>query len=899
MALHDGKPALNLTYDRNACSAARAQEVVQVLATLPSGMRLARTRYALGFLDADAPLSPPLPAAQHEAFVRGPRAFAPRELALAGEGGQQLALDAHASVPLLPSGAALIATTGGVVQSTPDSAKQLTPARRALTRRALLSSAFTLMGAPYGFGDAGGGRDCSRLTMDVFESFDLALPRHSGWQAQAGRYNVDVTGASDADKLSALDAAQATGAVLLAFPGHIMLYLGRDDAGTPRVLHALGEYASPCAGGGETIMAVERTMVSGLELGRGSSRRSLLERVTALVVLGAPPPAQLAARAKVHPLPPLVAPPAESACSDSNDARIFASPARPVAGQPLRLIATTGKPVRAPALFVYAADGSLVASEPHHLGGPPFTAWNLVPAAESGRYTALFVDGTTTLGCKRVAVRSGEIKIPPVAEGPVWTPTFKWETDTLNLWAAFVEQLFDDPPDDERTWTNLHSLLRDPERNLLLDHLGIGEDARLAIEPDCADLPYSLRAYFAWKLRLPFAFRQCSRGRPGVPPKCGPLHENLIPREAADELDAFSIFVNRRVRAGVHSATGRTGPDDDETDLYPVALERAALAPGTVYADPYGHVLMVTKWFAQGRGADDYGILIAAEAQPDGTIGRRRFFPGSFLFDPSTTDAGAGFKAMRPLIAERTPGAPQHLVALDNASLAKSDVFPRFSKQQYAGSKDDFYDAVDRLINPAPLDPHARMMSLVEALDEAARRRVLAIDNGEQYMNSPGHGAMPMPTGHDVFETTGPWEDFATPSRDMRLLIAIDTVLALPARLRKSPERFKLADPKLAGAAAQELTGALDAELARRSFEYTRSDGSKQRITLKDVVARSAAIEVGYNPNDCVEQRWGAAPGSPEAAPCKRHAPAEQQQRMERYREWFHERKRPPRNSGN
>ncbi|HMI93436.1 MAG TPA: NlpC/P60 family protein, partial [Polyangiales bacterium] len=419
MPLHDGKPALNLTYDRNACSAARAQEVVQILATWPSGMRLARTRYALGFLDEDAPLSPPLPAALRDSFVHGARAFAPRELALAAEAGQKLALEVHTSVPLLPSGAALVATAGGVVQSTPDSAKQLTPARRALTRRALLSSAFSLMGTPYGFGDAGGGRDCSRLTMDVFESFDLALPRHSGWQAQAGRYNVDVTGSSDADKLAAFDAAQATGAVLLAFPGHIMLYLGRDDAGTPRVLHALGEYASPCAGGGETVMAVERTLVSGLELGRGSSRRSLLERVTSLVALGAPPPPQLAARAQIHPLPPLAAPPAESACGDSNDARIFVSPARPVAGEPLRLIATTGKPVRAPALFVYAADGSLIASEQHHLGGPPFTVWNRVPAAESGRYTALFVDGTTTLGCKRVVVRSGEIKIPPVAEGPV------------------------------------------------------------------------------------------------------------------------------------------------------------------------------------------------------------------------------------------------------------------------------------------------------------------------------------------------------------------------------------------------------------------------------------------------------------------------------------------------
>jgi hypothetical protein len=252
---------------------------------------------------------------------------------------------------------------------------------------------------------------------------------------------------------------------------------------------------------------------------------------------------------------------------------------------------------------------------------------------------------------------------------------------------------------------------------------------------------------------------------------------------------------------------------------------------------------------------------------------------------------------LRPLIAERAPGVPLHLTALDNATLAKSELFPRYSKQQYEGSKDDFYDNVDRLINPAPLDPHARMNSLLAALEEAVHRRVLAIDNGETYMNTPGHGPVAMPNGYDIFETEGPWEDFATPSRDMRLLIALDTVLALPGQIRKAPERFKLKDSAEAEAAAKTLSAALDAELTHRSFEYTRSDGSKQRLSLKDVAQRTAAIEVGYDPNDCVEQRWGAAEGSPENATCKRHASPDQRQKLERYRAWFHARTRPPRDT--
>ena len=56
-------------------------------------------------------------------------------------------------------------------------------------------------------------------------------------------------------------------------------------------------------------------------------------------------------------------------------------------------------------------------------------------------------------------------------------------------------------------------------------------------------------------------------------------------------------------------------------------------------------------------------------------------------------------------------------------------------------------------------------------------------------------------------------------------------------------------------------------------FEYTKSDGSSQSLSLSDVVARAEAFEVAYHPNDCIEIRWGAPEGSDEMTSCKRHAP--------------------------
>ncbi len=880
-------------YDKNACGPLRSQEVVELLGKWSNGMWLARTRFTIGWLAGDAKLSPVVPSNLRGTMLQAPRLQAREPLQLSASGGATLDLPKYTLVPKRSNGSIVVASADRFRELPRPAA--LTDTVRPLTRRALLESAFRYLDTAYGLGGAEGGLDCSGFLMDLFESFDIALPRHSSWQAEAGSYAVDVLDANEAEKLRRLELASESGIVFLYFPGHIMLYLGKNAEGTPMAIHALGEYAQPCGDGRETIVDVQRTVVSDLELGRNSTRRSLLERMTRFVVFGAEPPAALANHVPPRPAnPPRL--PASAVCRDNVDARVWLSPAVPVAGKPLRVIATSTRAPGDASLWVFDSDGEPVPLDELRLGGPPFARVARGAKVGSGAYTAMFGSEGNLLGCKRFRVRDTPLPAAKLNEPTttVWEPKSEWGRDHEALYAAFVEQLFAGAPDDEQTWTNLHSLLREPSRNILYDHLGLNEDDKLAIEPDCADLPYALRAYFAWKLKLPYAYRQCSRGRGGQPPSCGELRTSLTPRaEGAGDVEAFSTFVNRGVRSGVHSATGRTVPADEDTDLYPVPLEREWLAPGTVYADPYGHVMMVSKWFDQGAIAGDrYGVLIAAEAQPDGTIGRRRFWQGSFLFDPKTDAVGAGFKRFRPLAYDK--GA-QALTALDNTALKKvRDVAP-FSLQQYQGSREDFYERMDELINPNPLTPEERLQSLVAAFDEAVRRRVLSVDNGEQYARERPNVVVTMPKGHDVFETEGAWEDFATPSRDMRLLIALDTVNELPDRVRQRPDRFQLPKGTTPDAAADALQQQLARELARRTFEYTRSDGKPQTLSLADVAARAAALEVAYNPNDCAEVRWGAPPDSPEYASCKRRAPPPQRDRMEGYRTWFAKRQRPSR----
>jgi hypothetical protein len=166
------------------------------------------------------------------------------------------------------------------------------------------------------------------------------------------------------------------------------------------------------------------------------------------------------------------------------------------------------------------------------------------------------------------------------------------------------------------------------------------------------------------------------------------------------------------------------------------------------------------------------------------------------------------------------------------------------------------------------------------------------VQNGEDFMREQSYAVVDMPFGAGLFLTTGPWEDFSTPSRDMRLLISIDAVLSFARTVEAHPDRFGV--PETDRNAAVELVRAtLESELEKRTFEYTRSDGSTWTLTLADVVERAKALEVAYNPNDCVELRWGAPEASEERATCKRRAPEAQARRMKRYRAWFSARRRP------
>jgi hypothetical protein len=661
-----------------------------------------------------------------------------------------------------------------------------------------------------------------------------------------------------------------------------------------------------------------------------------------------------------------------ASCEDAAELTVLPIPVAPWKGAPLRVLFAAEKPLEGE-LSLIAPNGSVAAASRERRGGPPYFWLVEVAAPVAGKWQAKLARSNAPANCatiiREIDVAAAEPPRMRSAQGSVWPLRNNWDRGMENLYSAWIEKLFDAPLDASPSWPALHVVLRDKTRNLLHNHLGLNEDGiNLYIRPDCADLPYFLRAYFAFKMGLPYGYAKCTRGGGGEGPRCpvwwniqneepkpvapediiaaengqqppsagnsgsspnpfadlfrrsepkpqtataspgiavppGPRQASLAPGAPAPKAapkapvrpprpaalaPAFGHYLQYSIADGVHSGAGRVRALDDKTDFYSVSLNEDVLRPGTVYADPYGHLLILAKRVPQADASA--GVFLAVDAQPDGTVARKRFWRGNFLFAQERSLGDAGFKRFRPIVRDSGGG----LRRLTNAEIAKNPQYGDFSLEQTKMSIDAFYDRMDDVMSPNPLDPLGAMKEAITSLDEQVRARILSVENGRKYQNS-GKGEASMPDGAAIFETTGAWEDFATPSRDLRLLIAMDVVRNFPDRVVRRPERYAMPKNKSVDAVKAELQAVLAQELSARKFSYPRTDGSQWTLTMKDVIDRVGDLEMAYNVNDCVELRWGAQPGSEEASTCKKRAPQAQRSKMTEYRPWFHERRRPPR----
>ena len=134
------------------------------------------------------------------------------------------------------------------------------------------------------------------------------------------------------------------------------------------------------------------------------------------------------------------------------------------------------------------------------------------------------------------------------------------------------------------------------------------------------------------------------------------------------------------------------------------------------------------------------------------------------------------------------------------------------------------------------------MKEAITSLEEQVKVRVTSVENGRKFQNSK-RGEATMPDGPAIFETSGAWEDFSTPSRDLRLLIAIDVVLGFPDRVARRPERYAMRSPRACAKRCLPSVDALEEWCCAARRALSRAHGACRSSSVLVCLCEDAHIQ--------------------------------------------------------
>lgn len=434
--------------------------------------------------------------------------------------------------------------------------------------------------------------------------------------------------------------------------------------------------------------------------------------------------------------------------------------------------------------------------------------------------------------------------------------TDRWSETDEREFSAFIAEL------GESDCSTVNKCLRDP-RNPYRS----SDPAVITFQADCADLPYYLRFYFAWKRGLPFSFAVAMepRGRTRDM-RYSAAGNRVAARLTPTGFNGYAIL--DLLSDTISSATYRIHPElesPEQQDFYSPALTQQAIHPGTVIYDPNGHLAIIWKVERNGR-------IHYLDAHPDHSITRGYY---DVRFVRSSPGMGAGFKNWRPQVLVGAKRQSDGSLTGGTIELTPNKELRDFSVEQFFGNGPrpesdrawntgrfrlnnepvSYYDYVRGQLAGGTLlfDPVREIGDMVDSNCADLHYRVQAVDMAVAAgLHKRGQPDRLPP---NIYGTEGDWEMYSTPSRDARLKTAFKETL-------DSTKRFlwlaQNKDPKLSYKGqnlANDLLIAYDTHAAQCQVSYLRSNGSKVSFGYEE--ARRRLFDMSFDPYHCPERRWG------------------------------------------
>ncbi len=401
-----------------------------------------------------------------------------------------------------------------------------------------------------------------------------------------------------------------------------------------------------------------------------------------------------------------------------------------------------------------------------------------------------------------------------------------WSETDEKVYQDFVEALCDS------RHNNLNRFIKDPKANPLYGK----DDISFNLLPDCADLPYVVRAYVAYKLRLPFSYASSTRGNGGdIRYSRGnrPVSfKNQSNFKSPQDLFYKVLWVN--------SGNFRMAADLENSDHYPIKINPRTLVPGTIYYDPNGHVALVGKVTKDGR-------IRFVDAHPDKSISKPWF---GTKFTKGTQQNGGGFKKWRP-IRVLSDG---RVVSTQNHNIPDYSNTEQFQRRYSIRGKNNLTyhayvrEALSQNFRQDPLKEFAFMME--ELYEDIVYRSVaveLAIKRG---INRRAHpGALPW----NIYATDGVCEEISTPSRDARLKVAFKEFYDNTRQIISDIAMVNYAESKVTAHKMLQLYYELSNQYV---IYYKNSNNQDVSLTFHDVLTR--LFYLSFDPYHSPELRWGA-----------------------------------------